>query len=1349
MIGRLAGLALTWAIFAGAVDVRQNMLLPTADTQNLEPGSGTAGVAAGAPPAAQNPMHLLAANREKERLSEEEALALVDRNDPCDAHRSCAECSLDIRCGWCAANSQCQMGGPNGPKPPSVCVTWSKGFCETSKCSDYTHCTSCLADPYCGWCSAPTDDPSEANAGQCMEGGSGGPGDAEGECPDNWRHSPVRKGTSYAFASKLDLTHGAYLREICESADGKIPYAAAPPAKPLPKKKPPVILDVKPRDGPVFGGTHITITGLWFGYEKTDQAVTIGETPCAETIWKSQSVIVCVTDRAPEEKSAMNLPVVVHFDGMQSSLDGNSGPEAPSENSELATPETSSMPVDVARFSYLDIEVDEIHPQVGKTEGGTIVSIRGRNFGRHDFGPTVKFGDRECVAVQWESPELIKCATAPGWGTDHPLDLTIEGVNPVTVPQTFSYLPPVVDSVVPALSRTAGNTTVVITGSNFGTRDVVPVITIGGTPCISQTWITHSRIDCETPPGVGAEHVVRVTVDVRISEGEDVTLSYLSPVIASIQPDHGPTTGGYAILITGTDFGTGAYEPSLTFQPAQWQHDVLEYGAPQTRLHAKEEAALKALDSQNQSTVNSNHVQTKLKDRRDLSDISIEIQVSENEDGESGSTWSTMKEWRLDSSSPDFFNNEWLSLDAPTPLPSKSNEQGIMSFRWIQTGKRPNAAILWAIDDIRIENGGGPAQIHVEVDGTRSAMAPAGTDFEGKPAPNSVTVMYSSDGMQDSGNRLLSVSAPVISGNVGNRRPGWSGVAERHKYCTRNFAASRTETLEECRKTCDDAKECNMFSWGYIDKQYLLNPGKRATHPDCRVSVKSEGCFPETFSVSKGISPLKLPSRIPVFLSRAKGGKNPGLGGFLHRVASHDVYPASGGVLSTDDDSSDITFSGLDNPIEVRLASPILVQKVVVRSGVVSTEACNAKSVKVVFPDGTRTNVDLEQITSGEAENNGRRSPAGGMYGVAEVKPVSTAFGLPVTSSYTVQITKTFGKCAVDDGIVRLRAVEVRGQILSVPIPISQNWQDDRTVIATYSAKENMFAVALRQNPFNRAKKVRLTAGEAGSSVTIDKVLTNSEDAQLLSFPGVLTSTGFATQKIGLEVLSTWDKVSEGAGQTLDEDFRKAQFDRKIWYLPSLRGIDAISYGYDSSRPIAPFYFVGAALGKRPVRSLVPFPVTDTEITVGLIRGHACSDHFIALSPSKDYKFSLGAEAKALKFSYNCDAKYIYGHLEPGSSPEESSKKTVMTECKFKNELRDQREQWKITITSDKAIFSGGSPGCGDVSMQIKDFNEAVGGQFYLYFGAASDQPEKRSYFDSLKVRVNSKGLKEIAFLSS
>ena len=228
-------------------------------------------------------------------------------------------------------------------------------------------------------------------------------------------------------------------------------------------------------------------------------------------MWKSQSVIVCVTSRAMREEPG-KFDIVVRFDGRNSA-----GGSQTKEQKEMAT------------FEYREILVDSIHPTVGKTEGGTIVSIYGKNFGRHDFHPEVSFGGVPCVVVQWESAELIKCATPPGFGTGHVLDLEIEGIAPITPPIYYDYAPPSVLGLSEIFSPTIGNKTISVEGSNFGTRAAMAVVTVGGTPCQTQDWYSHSRIDCVTPPGVGIGHVVKVTVDVRTSENEEcVFVSFCS-----------------------------------------------------------------------------------------------------------------------------------------------------------------------------------------------------------------------------------------------------------------------------------------------------------------------------------------------------------------------------------------------------------------------------------------------------------------------------------------------------------------------------------------------------------------------------------------------------------------------------------------------------------------------------------------------------------------------------------------------------------------------------------------------------------------------------------------------------
>ena len=145
-----------------------------------------------------------------------------------------------------------------------------------------------------GWC--PSDD---QDGGTCMEGGGGGPTD--GTCDSKWAHSPVRKGTNYKQTSVLDATHRAYLRETCESPDKRMVYAKPPPDNSKPATaKDPTILKMEPTNGPTFGHTVVTITGLWFGFTDTNQTVYIGEHPCMETNWKSESVIECITAPSPK-----------------------------------------------------------------------------------------------------------------------------------------------------------------------------------------------------------------------------------------------------------------------------------------------------------------------------------------------------------------------------------------------------------------------------------------------------------------------------------------------------------------------------------------------------------------------------------------------------------------------------------------------------------------------------------------------------------------------------------------------------------------------------------------------------------------------------------------------------------------------------------------------------------------------------------------------------------------------------------------------------------------------------------------------------------------------------------------
>ena len=186
--------------------------------------------------------------------------------DVCREKTSCNTCTADSRCGWCDGTMSCFAGSERGPKT-LTCSSWQFQYCSGQSCDAYKLCAQCLADPYCGWCrgEAPAEGKEAKNPmfnGNCMDVGSSGP--LYGECSAEWLHSRVRQGTPFRLAASMDMAHKGYLQEMCEAGDKHL-FQPKAPAPQLAAPKDPVVLTVQPLEGPVFGQTVVTLTGLYFG----------------------------------------------------------------------------------------------------------------------------------------------------------------------------------------------------------------------------------------------------------------------------------------------------------------------------------------------------------------------------------------------------------------------------------------------------------------------------------------------------------------------------------------------------------------------------------------------------------------------------------------------------------------------------------------------------------------------------------------------------------------------------------------------------------------------------------------------------------------------------------------------------------------------------------------------------------------------------------------------------------------------------------------------------------------------------------------------------------------------------
>jgi hypothetical protein len=147
----------------------------------------------------------------------------------------------------------------------------------------------------------------------------------------------------------------------------------------------PVVLSVSPQIGPAAGNIYIVLVGQYFGVSGN---VTIGGNRCFHSSW-GHTRVVC----ALPVGVGSNLAVQVCTDGSGSQCGSNSS----------------------VKFAYDLPRVDGVTPSLGVTQGGTVVVLRGANFGAN---ATVTMGARgPCVKTAFvQSDSQIECTCPAGSG---------------------------------------------------------------------------------------------------------------------------------------------------------------------------------------------------------------------------------------------------------------------------------------------------------------------------------------------------------------------------------------------------------------------------------------------------------------------------------------------------------------------------------------------------------------------------------------------------------------------------------------------------------------------------------------------------------------------------------------------------------------------------------------------------------------------------------------------------------------------------------------------------------------------------------------------------------------------
>ncbi|MDX3853236.1 IPT/TIG domain-containing protein [Streptomyces sp. AK02-01A] len=188
-----------------------------------------------------------------------------------------------------------------------------------------------------------------------------------------------------------------------------------------------------------------------------------------------------------------------------------------------------------------------ITPNQGSTGGGTLVTITGTNLG----GTTaVNFGSNPATAVTNVSPTQVTAVSPSGTGT---VGLTVVTPGGTSNPVPFFYVgAPFKSGLSQSSGATAGGNTITISGTGLSTATGVAF----GANTVVPTVLSDSQITAVVPAGA-APGPVGVSVTTAGGANNGLSYTYIDdPTIATIAPATGPTSGGTAVTITGTNLAS-------------------------------------------------------------------------------------------------------------------------------------------------------------------------------------------------------------------------------------------------------------------------------------------------------------------------------------------------------------------------------------------------------------------------------------------------------------------------------------------------------------------------------------------------------------------------------------------------------------------------------------------------------------------------------------------------------------------------------------------------------------------------------------------------------------------------
>ena len=296
----------------------------------------------------------------------------------------------------------------------------------------------------------------------------------------------------------------------------------------------PVVYLLKPRQGPVGGGTLVIVQGALF----SERAASLEYIFCRFGEQLSPGRFV-----ASDTLQCVSPPSVVGKVALEVSMNRR------------------DFSANGVTFSYVGPTIQSIHPTLGPELGGTHITIDGTNM-PHGVLTQCRFGASGTAPAVWVSSVRMQCSTPPiPPGIIILSVFTAGGGMAAFANQTFESQPSAaVYSLLPDAGPVLGGTSVVLVGERFSSRAAALLyLSCRFDLMVSNaTWLNTTALACVAPAFAGelpGSVAVRMSNNLFDFTEDSVAFTYLPEVqVTSVMPPNGPLLGGSLVTVRGNNF---------------------------------------------------------------------------------------------------------------------------------------------------------------------------------------------------------------------------------------------------------------------------------------------------------------------------------------------------------------------------------------------------------------------------------------------------------------------------------------------------------------------------------------------------------------------------------------------------------------------------------------------------------------------------------------------------------------------------------------------------------------------------------------------------------------------------